>query len=84
MNTHKNARLTFEGRKLLIQRIALLGLKAAASASVIDARTSHPPESPANRITGMPADITCPGSPIRSTTTPGPGATTSAWRRCHR
>lgn len=26
MNSHKNARLTFEGRKLLIERIATMGL----------------------------------------------------------
>ena len=29
MNSHKNARLTFEGRKLLIERIAVMGLTAA-------------------------------------------------------
>jgi hypothetical protein len=28
MNSHKNARLTFEGRKLLIERIALMGTMA--------------------------------------------------------
>ncbi|MBP6895633.1 MAG: IS481 family transposase, partial [Pseudacidovorax sp.] len=27
MNSHKNARLTFEGRKLLVQRIAVQGLQ---------------------------------------------------------
>jgi len=35
MNSHKNARLTFEGRKLLIERIAVMGLKAAAEAAGI-------------------------------------------------
>jgi transposase InsO family protein len=33
MNSHKNARLTFEGRKLLIERMAFLGLRAAAFAA---------------------------------------------------
>jgi len=33
MNSHKNARLTFEGRKLLIERIELMGLIAAAQAA---------------------------------------------------
>jgi len=42
MNSHKNARLTFEGRKLLIeQRIELMGLIAAAQAAGINARTAH-------------------------------------------
>ena len=41
MNSHKNARLTFEGRKLLIERIALLGLKAAAHAAGISVRTAR-------------------------------------------
>jgi transposase len=35
MNSHKNARLTFEGRKLLIERIAVMGLIPAASAAGI-------------------------------------------------
>jgi len=35
MNSHKNARLTFEGRKLLINRIASQGLMAAAQAAGI-------------------------------------------------
>ena len=30
MNSHKNARLAFEGRKLLIERIAVMGLTPAA------------------------------------------------------
>jgi transposase InsO family protein len=30
VNTHKNARLTFEGRKLLVERIAVMGLMPAA------------------------------------------------------
>ena len=33
MNIHKNARLTFEGRKLLIERIAVMGLMPAAEAA---------------------------------------------------
>ena len=41
MNSHKNARLTFEGRKLLIERIAVLGLRAAAQACGISARTAR-------------------------------------------
>lgn len=40
MNTHKNARLTFEGRKLLVQRIAAMGLMPASSAAGISARTA--------------------------------------------
>ena len=35
MNSHKNARLTFEGRKLLIERIAVMGLIPAAKAAGI-------------------------------------------------
>ena len=31
MNSHKNARLSFEGRRLLIQRIAVMGLAPAAT-----------------------------------------------------
>ncbi len=41
MNSHKNARLTFEGRKLLIERIAVLGLSAAAQACGISKRTAR-------------------------------------------
>lgn len=41
MNSHKNARLTFEGRKLLIERIAVLGLTAAAQACGISKRTAR-------------------------------------------
>lgn len=37
MNSHKNARLTFEGRKLLIERIAVMGLMPAAEAAGISA-----------------------------------------------
>lgn len=40
MNSHKNARLTFEGRKLLIERIALMGLMPAAEAAGISRRTA--------------------------------------------
>lgn len=35
MNSHKNARLTLEDRKLLVERIAGLGLMPAASAAGI-------------------------------------------------
>jgi transposase InsO family protein len=35
VNSHKNARLTFEGRKLLIERIAAMGLRPAAEAAGI-------------------------------------------------
>lgn len=41
MNSHKNARLTFEGRKLLIERIAVLGVTAAAQAGGISVRTAR-------------------------------------------
>jgi len=41
MNSHKNARLTFEGRKLLIERIAIMGLMPAAAAAGISARTAR-------------------------------------------
>lgn len=41
MNSHKNARLTVEGRKLLIQRIAVMGLMPAAEAAGISPRTAR-------------------------------------------
>lgn len=41
MNSHENARLTFEGRKLLIERIAMLGLTAAAQAGGISIGTAR-------------------------------------------
>ena len=41
MNSHKNARLTFEGRKLLIERIAVMGLMPAAEAAGISVRTAR-------------------------------------------
>jgi transposase InsO family protein len=41
MNSHKNARTTYEGRKLLIERIAAMGLKPAASAAGISVRTAR-------------------------------------------
>lgn len=40
MNSHKNARLTFEGRKLLMKRIAVMGLVPAAEAAGISQRTA--------------------------------------------
>jgi transposase InsO family protein len=41
VNSHKNARLTFQGRKLLIERIAAMGLMAAAEAAGISARSAR-------------------------------------------
>ena len=41
MNSHKNARLTIEGRKLLIERIAVMGLRAAAEAGGVSPRTAR-------------------------------------------
>ena len=41
MNSHKNARLTIEGRKLLIERVAVMGLMPAASAAGISPRTAR-------------------------------------------
>ncbi len=41
MNSHKNARTTFEGRKLLIERIFTMGLKPAAQAAGISERTAR-------------------------------------------
>ena len=39
MNSHKSARLTIEGRKLLIERIAVMGLRVAAEAAGGSPRT---------------------------------------------
>ncbi len=41
MNTHKNARLTFEGRKLLIERVAVMGVMLAAQAAGISERSAR-------------------------------------------
>ena len=41
MNSHKNARTTYEGRKLLIERIAVMGLSRAAQAAGISVRTAR-------------------------------------------
>ncbi len=41
MNSHKNARLTLEGRKLLIKRIAVMGLAMAAEASGLSVRSAR-------------------------------------------
>ena len=41
MNSHKNARTTYEGRRLLIERIAVLGLMPAAEAAGISVRTAR-------------------------------------------
>lgn len=41
MNSHKNARPTYEGRKLLIARIAVMSLSQAAQATGISARTAR-------------------------------------------
>ena len=34
MNSHKNARLTFEGRRLLMERIAVMGLIASGTVAL--------------------------------------------------
>lgn len=41
MNIHKNARLTYEGRRFLIKRIATQGLTAAARAAGVSLRTAR-------------------------------------------
>lgn len=41
MNSHKNARTTFAGRKLLIERIRTMGLMPAAEAAGISVRTAR-------------------------------------------
>ena len=41
MNSHKNARLTVEGRKLLIERIEVKGLTGAAEAAGVSLRTAR-------------------------------------------
>lgn len=41
MNSHKNARLTLEGRKLLIERIAVMGLTPAAEAAGVSPRKAR-------------------------------------------
>lgn len=41
MNSHKNARTTFAGRKLLIERIGAMGLMPAAEAAGISVRTAR-------------------------------------------
>ena len=41
MNSHKNARTTFEGRKLLVERIAMIGLASAAESAGISVRTAR-------------------------------------------
>ena len=41
MNAHKNARLTLLGRQLLVQRIAVVGLRAAAEAAGVSLRTAR-------------------------------------------
>ena len=41
MNSHKNARTTFAGRKLLIERIQTMGLMPAAAAAGISPRTAR-------------------------------------------
>ena len=40
MNSHQNARTTYEGRELLIERIAVLGVMPAAEAAGIGARAA--------------------------------------------
>lgn len=41
MNSHKNARTTFAGRKLLIERIAVMGLIPTAEAAGVSVRTAR-------------------------------------------
>jgi transposase InsO family protein len=41
VNVHKNARLTIEGRKLLVGRIAMMGLTAAAEAAGVSLGTAR-------------------------------------------
>jgi transposase len=41
VNSHTNARLTLEGRKLLIGRVASIGLRAAAEAAGVSLRTAR-------------------------------------------
>ena len=41
MNVHKNARLTIEGRKLLVERISVMGLRSAAEAAGVSLRTAR-------------------------------------------
>ncbi|NJD05103.1 MAG: IS481 family transposase, partial [Methylococcaceae bacterium] len=41
MNSHKNARTTFAGRKLLVERIRVVGLMPAAEAAGISPRTAR-------------------------------------------
>jgi transposase len=41
VNVHKNARLTVEGRKLLVERIAVMGLTPAAEAAGVSLRTAR-------------------------------------------
>jgi transposase InsO family protein len=41
VNVHKNARLTIEGRKLLVERIAVIGLTPAAEAAGVSLRTAR-------------------------------------------
>ena len=41
VNSHKNARLTLEGRKLLIERIAVMGLIRAAESAGISRQTAR-------------------------------------------
>jgi transposase InsO family protein len=62
MNSHKNARLTFEGRKLLIERIALMGLipERAAPGELLhmDTKKLGRIEAVGHRITGDRRDHT--------------------------
>src|SRR5262249_31439671 len=41
MNSHKNARTTFQSRKLLIERISVMGLSDASEAAGISTRTAR-------------------------------------------
>lgn len=41
VNTHKDARLTWQGRRLLVERVAQMGLAAAANAAGVSLRTAR-------------------------------------------
>ena len=55
MNSHKNARTTFVGRKLLIECIQLYGLMPAAEAAGISPRTARKSGCTGFRYRGKPA-----------------------------
>lgn len=68
MNSHKNARLTFEGRKLLIERIAVMGLMPAAEAAGISRRTASKWRNRFERL-GLEGLIDRTSRPVRTRST---------------